>query len=225
MNVLFDASPDTANEPVLLVMLPGVNDRIPSFFTHGIVQALRERHLPVDALGIDADFPVYADGSLLPMLQTQIAKIRHRRGTTRLWFLGTSLGGMGSLMYCREHPGSVEGVVLLAPYLGSRRVLTHIDKLGGLDAWRPAQDEPGDMEWRVLDWLRGDLRNASSTLRIHLGYGHDDPFALGSTLLEAMLPEPCVIDIPGGHDWPTWSALWNRILDRKPFEAGLPRAI
>lgn len=225
MNVLFDASPDAASERVLLVMLPGVNDHAASFFSHGIVQALRTRRLPVDALGIDADFPAYADRSLLPTLQTRIAEVAHERGIARLWFLGTSLGGMGALMYCRAHPGSVEGVVLLAPYLGSRRVLVQIAKASGLDAWRPDLDEPGEMEWRVLDWLRRDVRESATGLRIHLGYGRDDPFALGSKLLEPLLPAERSIDISGGHDWTTWSALWTSVLEQAPFEARMIRAI
>lgn len=223
INALFDPSPDRASERVLLVMLPGVNDRAASFFSHGIVRTLRERHLPVDALGIDADFPAYADGSLLARLQAEIDRTAAERPIDRLWFLGTSLGGMGALMYCRAHPGRADGVVLLAPYLASRRVLVQIAQAGGLDAWRPDRNEPGDMEWRVLDWLRGEIRDASSSLRVHLGYGRSDPFAQGSALLEALLPTQCSIDMPGGHDWPTWSALWASILDQAPFETKTPR--
>jgi pimeloyl-ACP methyl ester carboxylesterase len=224
INALFDPSPDAAAGRVLLVMLPGVNDRAASFFSNGIVQALRERRLPVDALGIDVDFPAYADGSLLPRLHGEIDRIDHRRGIERLWFVGTSLGAMGALMYCRAHPGSTDGVVLLAPYLASRRVLVQIAKAGGLDAWRPEATEPGDMEWRVLDWLRREVRDASSGLRVHLGYGRSDPFALGSTLLQALLPAQRSIDIAGTHDWPTWSALWASVLDQDPFQAKTARA-
>jgi len=223
ITALFDPSPDPASERVLLVMLPGVNDRAASFFSHGIVRTLRERRLPIDALGFDADFPAYADGSLLPRLEDEIGRITRERGIGRLWFLGTSLGGMGALMYCRAHPRSTEGVVLLAPYLASRRVLVQIAKAGGLAAWRPDTNEPGDMEWRVLDWLRGEIRDSSSGLHVHLGYGRSDPFAQGSTLLEALLPAQCCIDAPGGHDWPTWSALWANVLDRNPFEAKTAR--
>ncbi len=223
INALFDPSPDAASERVLLVMLPGVNDRAASFFSHGIVRSLRERRLPVDALGIDADFPAYADGSLLPRLRVEIDGVVRERGIDRLWFLGTSLGGMGALMYCRAYPGSTAGVVLLAPYLASRRILVQIAKAGGLEAWHPDPDEPGEMEWRVLDWLRREVRDSSSGLRVHLGYGRSDPFAQGSTLLEALLPAQRCIHASGGHDWPTWSALWASVLDQDPFEAKTER--
>lgn len=225
LNALFDPSPDAAGERVLLVMLPGVNDRAASFFSHGIVRTLRERRLPVDALGIDADFPAYADGSLLPRLRSEIDWIAREHGIDRLWFLGTSLGGMGALMYCRAHPGSTEGVVLLAPYLASRRVLVQIAKAGGLEAWLPDFSEPGEMQWRVLDWLRREMRESPNGLRVHLGYGRSDPLALGSTLLERLLPAQRSIDIPGGHDWPTWSALWTSVLEQGPFDAKTARTI
>lgn len=224
-NALFDQSPDVASERVLLVMLPGVNDRAASFFSQGIVRTLRERRLPVDALGIDADFPAYADGSLLPRLRDEIDRVGRERRIDRLWFLGTSLGGMGALMYCRAYPASTDGVVLLAPYLASRRVLVQIARAGGLEAWCPDPGEPGDMEWRVLDWLRRELRDRSSELRVHLGYGLSDPFAQGSTLLEALLPAQRSLNVAGGHDWPTWSALWARVLDQGPFEAKTARII
>lgn len=225
LNALFDPSPDAASERVLLVMLPGVNDHAASFFSHGIVRALRERRLPVDALGVDADFPVYADGSLLPALHSRIEEVTRERGIARLWFLGTSLGGMGALMYCRAYPGSVEGVVLLAPCLGSRRVLVQAAKAGGLDAWRPNAEEPGEMEWRVLDWLRRDMRESSKGPRIHLGCGRGDPFVLSSTLLETLLPAERCVNVPGGHDWTTWSALWTSVLEQAPFETSMARAI
>ncbi|CAN7335164.1 lysophospholipase [Trinickia sp. LjRoot230] len=217
MAILFDPAPDAAGERVLLVMLPGVNDHAASFFSHGLVQALRKRQLPIDALGFDADFPVYADGSLFVALHAEITRVTRERGTTRIWFLGTSLGAMGSLMYCRTYPGSVEGVVLLAPYLGSRRVLTQVERAGGLERWQPDTSAPGDMEWRVLDWLRCHLRAVRPAPHIYLGYGRGDPFVLGSTLLEPLLPQAQTVAIDGAHDWATWSALWERIVGHAPF--------
>ena len=76
---------------------------------------------------------------------------------------------------------------------------------------------------RVLDWLRREVRDSSSGLRVHLGYGRSDPFAQGSTLLEALLPAQRCIHASGGHDWPTWSALWASVLDQDPFEAKTER--
>jgi hypothetical protein len=48
---------------------------------------------------------------------------------------------------------------------------------------------------------------------LYLGYGRDDRFAQGLDLMTQALPPATVQVIEGGHDWSTWSALWERFLD------------
>ncbi|MDG0025362.1 alpha/beta hydrolase [Trinickia sp. Y13] len=221
MNTLFDPSPELTNSRILLVALPGANDRAESFFSQGLVQALRARHLPIDVIGIDADFTAYADRTLIPAVEREIARVTRARDIERLWFVGTSLGGMGALICCDAYSASIEGTILIAPYLGSRRVLARVQKAGGLSQWRPGSDEPDELEWRSLDWVRRHVSVTPHAPRIYLGYGRDDPFSLSSELLEPLLPAGRTVVVDGGHDWATWSALWERILECAPFDADI----
>ena len=47
---------------------------------------------------------------------------------------------------------------------------------------------------------------------IYLGYGTDDFYRQGSQLLAEVLPPDRVYAIPGGHDYPTFKALWKVFL-------------
>lgn len=219
MKTLHDPTPERSGERILLVMLPGVGDHAESFFRNGVVQGLRERHLPVDALAAEAGFPYYADETLVDRLDQHIERVMRERDIRRLWFLGTSLGGMGALIYNRARPGRVDGTVLLAPYLGSRRVVAEVRDAGGLHAWHPSEDAPGDMEWRVLRWMQQRLLDPGTPPRLYLGYARGDPFALGSELLQRQLPAERTAVIDGGHDWSAWSLLWQRLLERAPFDS------
>ncbi len=48
---------------------------------------------------------------------------------------------------------------------------------------------------------------------LHLGFGTEDRFAAAHRLLAALLPVERVAMLGGGHDWPTWEALWECMLD------------
>jgi enterochelin esterase-like enzyme len=48
---------------------------------------------------------------------------------------------------------------------------------------------------------------------LYLGYGREDRFAQGLDLMAQALPPAAVQVIEGGHDWSTWSVLWERFLD------------
>jgi hypothetical protein len=46
-----------------------------------------------------------------------------------------------------------------------------------------------------------------------LGYGREDRFAQAHALMaEALGPDAAHV-VSGGHDWPTWIALWEYFLD------------
>jgi alpha-beta hydrolase superfamily lysophospholipase len=57
------------------------------------------------------------------------------RGYRRLWLLGISVGGMGALLYTAARFASVDGLVLLAPFLGTPGTLAEVSAAGGITAW------------------------------------------------------------------------------------------
>ncbi|HUH83240.1 MAG TPA: hypothetical protein VLX85_01445 [Stellaceae bacterium] len=207
------AAPGAVRARRLLVMLPGVGMKAQEFVDHGFIAALRARELPVDVVIADADADLYLDGSILERLRGEVVLPAMARGYDALWFLGVSLGGMGALGYAREHAGQVEGILLLAPFLGVPGTIAEVRRAGGLGHWEPGT-VADDRERAVLAWLK---EPGPGHPLLFLGYGRGDRFAAGHALLAERLPAARVVTEEGGHDWETWAKLWQRILDRQPL--------
>jgi hypothetical protein len=216
MNVIRDPAPAALAERIALVMLPGAGDRASDLVRHGFVQALRSRALPVDALVVDAHSDYYLEQTIVARLESGVIGPALASGCRRFWLMGISLGGLGALSYVREHGMHVEGVILLAPFLGTRGLIAEIARAGGLGAWHPGDAASGDAERELLAWLRQAVAGESG-LRIYLGYGSEDRYAAASQLLDAQLPGSRVTRAAGGHDWPTWLKLWHSILEQGMF--------
>ena len=215
-SVLYGA-PGAIRAARLLVMLPGVGMKAQEFVDHGFIAALRAHGTAVDAVIADAHADLYLDDSILERLGADVILPAMTRGYAALWLLGVSLGGMGALGYAQAHPRQVEGIVLLAPFLGVPGTIAEVRRAGGLARWEPGL-VADDRERAVLAWLK-ELGPGHPTLM--LGYGRGDRFAAGHALLAERLPAERVVIEEGGHDWETWAKLWQRILDCQPFP---PRA-
>jgi hypothetical protein len=81
------------------------------------------------------------------------------------------------------------------------------DRLAQWQAGELAESEGELRAWRVLQRLAGEFPS-----RVWLGYGLQDRFASGLSLMAASLSAGQVITLMGGHDWPTWRALWEAML-------------
>jgi|SRR6185503_9257125 len=217
MNAIRDLAPVQGAERVALVMLPGARDRAQDLVEHGFVHALRQRRLAVDVVVADANFDHYLEHSVVAQLEQDIIAPLRNGGLSRIWLMGISLGGTGALSYAREHSGAIEGVILLAPYLGTRGLIAEITRAGGLQQWQPGTITPEDDERRLLAWLRHCRAGDPGLPRICLGFGTDDRYAPASTMLARQLPDSQIVTVPGGHDWATWLKLWEHWLDRGVF--------
>ena len=217
MDAIHNLAPSAGADRIVLVMLPGAQDRARDLVEQGFVQALRTRGLAVDAVVVDAHFDHYLEHSIVAQLEQDIIAPLRRGGLARIWLMGISLGGTGALSYVREHSGAIEGVILLAPFLGTRGLIAEIARAGGLQRWQPGAIAPQDEERRLLAWLRQYRAGDPVLPRICLGYGTEDRYAPASLMLAQQLPERQVMTIPGGHDWPTWLKLWERWLDGDAF--------
>ena len=206
--------------PVLLVMLPGAYSRQADFIDKGYVEAVRSRGLAADIAIADAHLGYFNDRSVLTRLREDVILPARAQGY-RVWFVGISLGGFAALGYAARHEEEVDGLVLIAPYLGRRQLLDEIDAAGGPMLWRnsphapPTEDEP---ERRVWEWLtdRAAAPEAPATARlpIYLGHGSTDRFAASHRVFAGVLPAGHSEELPGGHDWAPWRALWLNWLDR-----------
>jgi enterochelin esterase-like enzyme len=120
-----------------------------------------------------------------------------------------------ALLYAADHPTELDGLCLLAPYLGNRMINTEISRFPSLANWNTGVADTHDElaeERRVWRYLAGHLPRPSPVH--YLGFGRDDRFAEAQRLLASQLPREAVDVIDGGHDWGVWRQLWDRFLDR-----------
>jgi pimeloyl-ACP methyl ester carboxylesterase len=218
MNIIHDPPPLAGAGDLALVMLPGAGDCAQDLVDQGFLGALRRRGIAADAWIADVPFDQYMDGSFAAQLERDVLAPIWSPGV-RIWMMGISLGGMAALSVARRHPGAIEGLVLLAPFLGTRGRIAEVAAAGGLRKWLPGALPPEDDELQVLSWLRDYRAGDPGLPRIHLGYGTDDRYAPASELLARELPGAQVVTVEGEHDWATWLSLWERLLD-----AGVPGA-
>lgn len=198
---------------ILLVMLPGMGMEPRDFADHGMVAAVDELGLGVDSIAAHLDPNLYLYGDVAAALHRDVVEPALAQGYTRLWLLGISLGGMGALLYASRFVNHVEGVVLLAPFLGTQGVVAEIVEAGGLLNWLADRSSATAPERQVLTWLQDYVSHRPLRPALYLAYGRADRFVQGHGLLTQYLPGCVVVSDAGGHDWPTWLDLWRRMLN------------
>ncbi len=193
-------------------MLPGAGIAAEDFAAQGMVAVAQDGATAVDVVVLQPPVDLYLEGRVAPVLHEALAG-----QAGRTWLLGISLGGMGALLYASAYPDAVEGLVLLAPFLGTHGTIAAVAAAGGLRAGSAAASAATEPERQVLGWLQRHLRTAAPSPRLFLGHGRTDRFAAGHRLLAAELPPERVALVEGGHDWPAWAEAWGAIMRRRPF--------
>ena len=194
----------------LLVLLAGACDRPQDFVSAGFIDALHASARDIDLILVESDLAAVCDGSLPARLEAEVLAPARNRGYRRVLSGGISIGALTALMHADTFPARSDGLVLLAPYPGDRTVTGEIAAAGGVAAWAGDGDYAANDErrgWRALKRLGADGQPP------WLGYGSADRFASGHALMAAALPPGATCVLPGGHDWPTWLALWQHWLD------------
>jgi hypothetical protein len=217
LDVLDAARRCSAHPDTLLVFLPGRYDQPQDLVKNGFVRAVQERGMDADILIPDLHFGYYLQRSAVDRLHEDVIRPAREKGYRHIRLVGISVGGLGALLYAQMHPGMVDELVLIAPYLGESAIHHEIARAGGLRAWDPGQWTAEDYERSLWSWLR-DHGSAAAPL-ISLGYGRSDSFATSNRLLAAVLPENRVSTAPGGHEWAPWLQIWKTALDRRPLPA------
>ena len=203
----------------LVVFLPGAYSQPEEFIREGIVQTLRERHVAADAWIVDAHLGYYEERSIIERIEADVIVPARARGYRHVWLVGVSIGDFGALIHSQSHPGEVEGIVAIAPYLGQRDVLDEIRAAGGLRSWKaPAGDLPLErMDQSLWRWLQGYLEARAARPPLYLGIGREDRFADAHALLSTALPRDRVFTSAGGHEWGPWRDVWRQIVRVLPM--------
>jgi pimeloyl-ACP methyl ester carboxylesterase len=193
-----------------MVWLPGAYHAAQDFLTAGFAEAVRARRLALDLIFIDLELAHVGDRSVLQVLRSDLVLPARAAGVS-IWLGGISLGGLFALGYAAAHPDELDGLCLLAPYLGNRILTAEITQAPGLAAWQPDELAETDEERRIWRYIK--TRRADSAL--HLGFGQEDRFSAAHRLVAETLPPDAVDVIAGGHDWSTWARLWGNFLDSR----------
>ncbi len=196
-----------------MVWLPGAYHSAQDFLEAGFDARVRARGLPLDLEFVDVELEHLGDRGVLERLRRDVVAPARAQGCRSVWLAGISLGGFLALDFAATHEDQWDGLCLLAPYLGNRMLIAEIAAAPALEAWRPGPLAHSDTERRIWSFIRGQ-RGKSRPL--YLGYGRDDRFAPAHRLMAAALPPHAVSVVAGGHDWHTWSILWEQFLDSKP---------
>jgi pimeloyl-ACP methyl ester carboxylesterase len=198
---------------VRVIWLPGAFQSPEDFLLAGFDAAARKRKVAVDLQFVDLGLEHVGDRSVIGNLAREVVAPARAAGCRSIWLAGISLGGFFALDYAASRAGACDGLCLFAPYLGNRRLIAEIGAAPTLADWEPgplAESEEERRIWRFIRERRGVPGAAS--LPLYLGYGRDDRFARGHALLAGALAPGMVHVAAGGHDWPTWSELWERFL-------------
>jgi len=208
---IFRAATPGVMAPTRMIWLPGAYHAARDFLQAGFPEAVLLRHLPVDLSFVDLELRHLGDDAAQQQLRTEMILPARKLGLS-VWLAGVSLGGFIALDYAATFAGELDGVCLLAPYLGNRMLTAEIAAAPGLDAWAPGELAEADAERRIWRYVKTRVADSPP---LYLGFGHDDRFAPAHKLLAAALPPASVDVIAGGHEWRTWTRLWENFLESR----------
>jgi pimeloyl-ACP methyl ester carboxylesterase len=192
-----------------IVLLPGAYQQLADFVHRGFDTALHQRHVALDLILAAPELAHLTDRNWLPRLHDEVVHPAHAAGDI-VWLGGISLGAFMALRFAAQYPELIDGLCLIAPYLGSRMVAAEIAGSQSPPSWQPGALADDDDERRIWRYLQG---LHAPKPRVFLGFGRHDRFADSQRLLARTVPHASSRQIDGGHDWPVWRQLWDNFLD------------
>jgi pimeloyl-ACP methyl ester carboxylesterase len=192
----------------VVIMLPGRGDRAATFISNGFQNA--GENYGFDTIAADAHFGYFRKRNLVERLHADIVLPAREAGYKKIWLLGISAGGFGSILYASQHPDEIDGVILLAPFLGERQAIDELVAGGGLANWSADGSELKDYEIAIWSWF-SKVTSEANRKPLILGYGEEDRLSGAYGVLLDALDSSSVYTREGGHNWTTWKPLWESI--------------
>lgn len=183
-----EISPAVAGSRCLVIFLPGRGDTPEHFVRNGFPEDLRRAGSRCALRAVDSHLGYFFERTITGRLREDVIAPARAQGFEEIWLVGISLGGFGALLYEKEHPGEIAGIVAIASYLGDREQFP--------DFWT---------------WLEGYGPDAGRT-PLFLAYGERDRFAGVNGRLADRLPAGHVFRVRGRHTWATWRRAWDAFL-------------
>lgn len=210
MRVLSEPALPGAIAATRVLLLPGAYNGPEDFVQADFVTEVRRRALPLDLVMAEINLQHLTDRTILRRIRHELVLPARAQGCRSIWICGISLGGFIALAYADRYVGEIDGLCLLAPYLGNQIVTGEIARAQGLASWQPGELAADDDERRVWRFIQSHRSQPTS---LHLGYGEQDRFAASHRMMAAALESANVQVVPGGHDWSAWRPLWSRFLE------------
>lgn len=203
------------SEKPYFVFLPGRSSDAKEFQEEGFIDDARKSFPGADMVAVEAHLGYYIRRNLITRLQEDIFSTAKKQGYKPIWLVGISMGGLGAVLYAEAHPEQIDGLYILAPFLGDKEVIEEIKQAGGLAKWSPPENlDPKDYQRFIWSWLKKYTKSPppDGLPDLFLGWGTEDRHADACKLLADALPEGHVFTTKGDHDWPTWRTLWKDFL-------------
>lgn len=201
----------------LVVVLPGRGDDLAALRDSGMVEAIQGAWPDAEVVLAELAIRYYMDGAAPRRLHEEVIAPARQRGYREIWLAGASLGGMGVVLHDRAYPGTVDGMILLAPFLGERAILEEVSNAGGVQQWQAGQEQPiNEDNWQRELWrhVQSWSRNPDRARNVWLAYGDRDRLRDAMPLLTPALNPQQVLVRGGGHDWTVWAPGTGEILKR-----------
>jgi pimeloyl-ACP methyl ester carboxylesterase len=201
---------DTERQKTVVIYLPGRGGSMEDVQREGILNILRVNKAPVDVVSVDAGLWFYMNRTLLQRIDSDVMpKIQADQYRT-IWLLGNSMGGLGSLLYARNNPGVIKGIILLGPYLGDDPIIEEIAASGGLLQWTPRDVMSDDYQRDIWIYLKKCVQDNTGVYpSLFLLAGRDDRFFNAYQLLASAMAPSHVFWSDEGHDWNAWRSSFN----------------
>src|SRR5690348_5660019 len=123
MRAILEAAEEGVVAPTRVLLLPAAYATPEDFVREGFVRAARERRLPVDLVFVELKLQHLTDRTILRRLRHEIVLPARALGCRSIWLGGISLGGFIAMAYAARFAQEIDGLCLLAPYLGNQIVI------------------------------------------------------------------------------------------------------
>lgn len=209
MRTIIETAGNGQRPALLIALLSGSYSEPEDFVREGFPGAVRAQGIDAEVVMAETRAAWFADGSIVRRIRDSVVLPARARGHSRIWLAGISLGGLAALGYAARHESEIDGIVLISPYPATRAVLREMQAAGGPTAWKPEIPPEGDLEREAWLWL---ATSRAARAPVHCYFTSGDRFASGQRQMARALDPERVRELPGGHDWPAWRALWDEFL-------------
>ena len=193
----------------LVIVLPGRGDDLAMLRKSGIADVIQQSLPNADVLLAEVTLAYYMQGRATQRMHSEIVEPAKQKNYREIYLAGASMGGMGVLMYEREYPNDMSGLILMAPYMGDAALTKEIKAAGGVTHWDPgpvppelSRDLVPKEEWRVVkSWSASSPRSKN----VWLICGRSDRLHEAAKLIAPELPTDHFIEVDGSHAWKVWT--------------------